>query len=138
MSVLLSVHPHHSPWRIGAAVLLVALALGVARPDLASGAHTHWLKLLVVAPLVEEFFFRGVIHAGLLQRRDCLGRPAMANALVALVFGAAHLGSAPAFHAVAVMGPALLLGVVYQRSRSVALCVGLHSLCNGLWLMRGG
>ncbi len=119
---------------IGFALMAVALLAQRAMPAIDS--HTIFvLKLLLIAPMIEEGFFRGVVHAGLRGRTDALGRPAVANVITALAFGAAHLWFAPWFHAVAVMLPALLIGRVYERSRSVGVCIALHCLCNAFWIV---
>lgn len=94
-------------------------------------------KLLVVAPMIEEMFFRAVVQAGLRRRQGILGQPLVAIVVTAIAFGAAHLAIAPGFHAVAVMLPALAIGWVYERSRSVSLCVLLHATCNLCWLFGG-
>jgi membrane protease YdiL (CAAX protease family) len=91
------------------------------------------LKSLLIAPVIEEAFFRGVVHAGLRCRTDRLGRPWPAIALTAFGFGVAHLVSAPPTHAVAVTVPALAIGWIYERSRSIALCVVVHAACNAIW-----
>ncbi|MCX8004721.1 MAG: CPBP family glutamic-type intramembrane protease, partial [Burkholderiaceae bacterium] len=57
-----------------------------------------------------------------------------ANAVTALAFGAAHLLYAPPAHAAAVIAPALALGFVYERTRSLAPCIALHALFNAVWL----
>ena len=87
--------------------------------------------LLVLAPLAEELVFRAGLQEGLLRR---LRPPWVANALTALVFALAHAlvrGEAAAF---AVVLPALLIGIVYQRWRRVWPCVLLHAAMNAIWL----
>lgn len=93
------------------------------------------LKLLVIAPAVEEAFFRGVVQATLLGRTDALGRPVAANLITALLFGAAHLLAAPALHAAAVVLPALAIGALYQRQRSIAACALAHAAFNTFYLL---
>ena len=60
--------------------------------------------------------------------------PLLANSLTALAFGLAHValrGDAAAF---AVALPALAIGAVYERGRSLGVCVVLHAAMNALWL----
>ncbi len=118
----------------GFALMAVLLLVQRAMPAVDSRTLVV-LKLLLIAPIIEEGFFRGVVHAGLRGRTDTLGRPVVANVITALAFGAAHLWFAPWIHAVAVMLPALVMGWVYERSRSVAACVVVHGLCNVFWLI---
>lgn len=123
----------------GSACVIGVAALAAARlvsPQL-DAATVSLLKLLLIAPLIEEMFFRGVVHAGLRRRHDILGQPRVAIVVTAIAFGAAHLAIAPWSHALAVMLPALAIGWVYERSRSVLLCVLLHAMCNLCWLLGG-
>lgn len=92
------------------------------------------LKALLVAPIVEEFFFRGFVHAALLRRGSVLGRPLAAIGITALGFGAAHLWLGTVAHAGAVILPALAIGSVYQRTRSVPACVALHMIFNLMYI----
>ena len=56
----------------------------------------QWIKWLLVAPVIEELFFRGVVQAGLRARADLWGRPWIAIAVTAACFGLAHLSAASA------------------------------------------
>lgn len=94
------------------------------------------VKLLVVAPVVEELFFRGVVQRWLLARlRGAPSRPwSASNVLTAAAFGAAHLVYSTPLFAAAVIAPALAIGFVYERTRRIDLCIGLHAACNAFWL----
>jgi hypothetical protein len=92
----------------------------------------QWIKWLLVAPVIEELFFRGVVHAGLRARDDLWGRPWIAISVTAACFGLAHLGAASSMHSALVVVPALAIGWAYERSRSILLCIGLHSACNAI------
>jgi membrane protease YdiL (CAAX protease family) len=93
-----------------------------------------WIKSLLMAPVVEEVFFRGVVQRGLRAHGGPLGRPWVAIAMTAVGFGLLHLGSAPAMHAALVVIPALALGWVFERTHSIPLCIALHSAANAFWL----
>lgn len=90
------------------------------------------LRLLVLAPLLEE----GVIRAGLqewLMRRAW--RPGWWTVLAsATCFSALHLGRGP-LTALAVFGPALALGLLYQYRRDWRLCAAAHAVMNGAGLV---
>jgi membrane protease YdiL (CAAX protease family) len=118
---------------LGATVLMASMLAREAQVHL-SATQLLIAKLLIVAPLVEELFFRGVVHAELRRRSGLLGGPIAAIVVTALAFGAAHLAVAPTMHASAVVLPALAIGWVYERSRSIATCVALHAAFNALWL----
>jgi uncharacterized protein len=82
--------------------------------------------IVVAAPLVEEFLFRGLLLRGLLA----LHRPAIAIPVSAAIFAAFHLNIwqlLPAF----IMG--LLLGWVYARTRSLLPCILGHAAWNAQW-----
>jgi membrane protease YdiL (CAAX protease family) len=77
----------------------------------------------ILIPVTEEILFRGVLLPGLLRNY----RPAVAIGQSALLFGLIHFNPAQSLNAF-FMG--LLLGWVYYRSRSLWLCICLHSLHN--------
>jgi len=89
-------------------------------PDLAAIA-----RLLLLAPLLEEWIVRAGLHNWLLQRTSAA--PALLASATA--FSALHLGSGLTAAAL-VFGPGLLFGLAYQRWRDWRLCALLHSLCN--------
>ena len=82
----------------------------------------------VVAPLVEEFFFRGFFYAALRNWRG----PLLAAVLTGVLFGAIHLGSSPA----EALLPLALLGgllcLVYEKTGSLYPCVAMHAINNCL------
>jgi membrane protease YdiL (CAAX protease family) len=118
----------------GLAALAAAAALG------RTPAALFAAKLLVLAPVVEELFFRAVVHRWLLERTGGLRSWPLsaANVATAVLFGAAHLvyGTPPL--AAATVAPALAIGFVYERTRRVDLCIGLHAAFNAFWLTATG
>jgi membrane protease YdiL (CAAX protease family) len=82
----------------------------------------------VVAPVAEEFFFRGYFFTAL---RNWRGKW-LAAVLTGLVFGGIHAGSSdPAFLVpLAFFGFALC--VLYDRTGSLYPCIALHSLNNSV------
>ncbi|WP_018610405.1 CPBP family intramembrane glutamic endopeptidase [Uliginosibacterium gangwonense] len=83
------------------------------------------VSVCVLAPVLEEMFFRGVILRSFLQQYS--RRAAIIGS--ALLFGAAHLNG-PQFVAGAVLG--CVLGWVYERTRSLWPCIFLHAVYNVL------
>jgi hypothetical protein len=84
--------------------------------------------IIVVAPLAEEFFFRGFLY------RILRGRMGLWPALVidGALFGAIHLSSGGPL-AVALIAPlGFLLCLIYERSGSLYPCIALHALNNAL------
>jgi uncharacterized protein len=82
----------------------------------------------VVAPICEEFLFRGYMFTAL--RSWCGTWPAAV--IVGLVFGAVHTGSAPALDLIPLAGLGFGLCVLYRYSGSLYPCIAAHSLNNSL------
>jgi uncharacterized protein len=110
--------------------------LGVSKSTAALVAATVFV--CVIAPIAEEFFFRGFIFGALRRLRIVVaGRylgPWVAAVLTGILFGLAHTGSAnPQF-----LVPLGLLGftlcLVRWRTRSLYPCMALHSVNNSLAL----
>jgi membrane protease YdiL (CAAX protease family) len=129
-----------APTRVALAALYGLAAVAAAAALVRTSDALFAAKLLAVAPVVEELFFRAVVHRWLLERAgNPRSRPlSAANVATAALFGAAHLvyGTAPL--AAAVIAPALAIGFVYERTRRVDLCIGLHAAFNAFWLTATG
>jgi len=81
-----------------------------------------------LAPVCEELLFRGFIFPALRNWRG----PRLAAVITGILFGAIHVGSAPAIDLVplAVLGVALC--ALYQSTGSIYPCFAVHSLNNSL------
>jgi len=94
-------------------------------------AWGHWglvqlvFSAVVVAPLAEELFFRGILLQGLWS---VSGRAWVGVIGSAVFFGLIHMVQPQAVVPLATMG--LVLGVVRVRYRSLWLCVLIHALFN--------
>ncbi|MGB9186061.1 MAG: type II CAAX endopeptidase family protein [Solirubrobacteraceae bacterium] len=92
----------------------------------------------VIAPVAEEFFFRGFIFAALrrlpvsVAGRD-LG-PWVAAVLTGILFGLAHLGSAGPQYLVPLGFLGFVLCIMRWRTGSLYPCMALHSANNALAL----
>jgi uncharacterized protein len=88
----------------------------------------------VVAPIAEEFFFRGFLFGVLRQMRVVVaGRelgPWLAAVIVALLFGLAHAGSANPQYLIPLGFLGFVLCMVRWRTGSLYPCMALHSLNN--------
>jgi uncharacterized protein len=82
----------------------------------------------VVAPIGEEFLFRGYIFTALRNWRG----PGTSAVITGLLFGLVHVGSAPLLDLVplAVLGSALCL--LYRQTGSLYPCIAVHSLNNSI------
>lgn len=125
------------PFSAGVLAVCVAAAaytLAAAASRTLGTEAASFLKALIVAPLVEELLFRGVMQARLRALRGFWGRPGSAITITALAFGVLHLSSAAPVHAALVVLPGIAFGWVYEHTRSIALCVALHSVANAIWI----
>lgn len=110
--------------------------LGVSRSTAALvGAAVF---VCVVAPIAEEFFFRGFIFGVLRRWRVRLaGRelgPWIAAVITGVLFGLAHTGSASSQYLIPLGFLGFVLCLVRWRTGSLYPCMALHSLNNALAL----
>jgi membrane protease YdiL (CAAX protease family) len=101
------------------------------------GADDSTLNLVVVmvlvtviAPVCEEFFFRGFCFTAL--RRWINAMPAAI--LTGLIFGGIHAGSSNTVYLVPLAFFGFVLCVLYQQTGSLLPCMALHALNNALAL----
>jgi membrane protease YdiL (CAAX protease family) len=145
------------PWRTGLAALLAAGAAyyvvtllyslvfklhGTDRLPSGLGVHhTGWaivvaLYVCAVAPMAEEFFFRGFLFGILRRMRVAVaGRPVgpwIAAAIVGILFGLAHFDSAQPEFLIPLGFLGFVLCIVRWRTRSLYPCMALHSLNNSI------
>ena len=80
-------------------------------------------SILIVAPLFEEFLFRGIVMGELLT----IMRPWAAITLQAILFGIAHGGL---FQGLFTFVIGIVLGIVYYRTESIKTVTGCHSVFN--------
>lgn len=93
-----------------------------------------WLAACVVAPIVEELFFRRILQ-GWLERRLTPGLGAaqaggVAIASAAVLFAAAHLGQGLAW--VPLVGLGIVLGVLARQTGSIVPGILAHALFNAV------
>jgi membrane protease YdiL (CAAX protease family) len=110
--------------------------LGVAHSTAALIAASVFV--CVIAPVAEEFFFRGFIF-GALRRLpvSVAGRdlgPWVAAVLTGILFGLAHLGSAGVQYLVPLGFLGFVLCILRWRTGSLYPCMALHSANNALAL----
>jgi uncharacterized protein len=82
----------------------------------------------VLAPICEEFLFRGYIFTAL---RNWHGLAA-ATLVTGLLFGAVHAGSAPAVDLIPLAGLGVGLCLLYHFTGSLYPCIVVHSLNNSI------
>lgn len=84
-----------------------------------------WLGAMIVAPIAEEFFFRGLLQTtmvNLLQVRW------VAIGFASIAFGAVHIGQPHVVPALIFLG--VLLGYVYERTGGLLAPILIHALFN--------
>ncbi|HEX4563545.1 MAG TPA: CPBP family intramembrane glutamic endopeptidase [Solirubrobacteraceae bacterium] len=84
------------------------------------------LLTCVVAPVSEEFLFRGYIFAALRNWRGTIP----AAIITGVLFGGVHATSAPAVDLVPLAFLGFALCLLYQRTRSLYPCIVVHMLNN--------
>jgi hypothetical protein len=110
--------------------------LGVTKSTAALVAAT--IFVCVLAPMAEEFFFRGFLF-GVLRRWKVtvFGRslgPWIAAVIVGILFGLAHTGSASSQYLIPLGFLGFVLCLVRWRTGSLYPCMALHSANNALAL----
>ncbi|HZI31846.1 MAG TPA: CPBP family intramembrane glutamic endopeptidase, partial [Candidatus Binatia bacterium] len=102
--------------------------------DLLVGAQSPWMRgylaffAVVLAPVAEEFIFRGVLFPFIKQR----GWPKLAWVGVSLLFAAIHV-NAPTFLSLFVL--ALVFTWLYETTDCLLAPILAHSLFNGINLV---
>jgi uncharacterized protein len=92
------------------------------------GIYGAVLKVVVIAPVIEELIFRGVIMHGLMRNYSKF----TAVFVSALMFALFHLNPWQ-FPATFILG--LVLGILMVRTRNIYLCILGHAINNGLVLV---
>jgi len=110
--------------------------LGVSKSTAALVGATVFV--CVVAPIAEEFFFRGFIFGALRRMRVVVAGHEIgtwvAAVLTGLLFGLAHTGSASPQYLVPLGFLGFVLCLLRWRTGSLYPCMALHSLNNSLAL----
>ena len=92
----------------------------------------------VVAPIAEEFFFRGFIFGALRRWHIMIGRHDLGTWVAAIItgilFGLAHTGSASSQYLIPLGFLGFVLCIVRWKTRSLYPCIALHSVNNSLAL----
>ncbi len=126
-------------WSILGSELANVISLALPPPEwvvslfsgLQSTGLTSFLLLVVIAPVTEEFLFRGAILQGFLRRYSAR----KAILVSALFFGALHMNPWQ-------FGPALVLGIIYGwwclRTNSLGPALAGHALNNAMGFIVGG
>jgi uncharacterized protein len=110
--------------------------LGVSKSTAALAATAAFV--CVIAPIAEEFFFRGFIFGALRRWRIVIaGRNLgtwVAAVLTGILFGLAHTGSASSQYLIPLGFLGFVLCLVRWRTGSLYPCMALHSVNNSLAL----
>ncbi len=92
------------------------------------GIYGAILKIVIIAPVIEELIFRGVIMHGLMRNYSKF----TAVFVSALMFALFHLNPWQ-FPATFILG--IVLGILMLRTRNIYLCIVGHAINNGLVLI---
>ncbi len=91
--------------------------------EMTGGGIGIWVLVCLIAPLIEEMFFRGILLRGMLRRYG----PADAAVYSAFVFGVAHLN---VYQFVIAFAVGLFAAELYCRTRSLWPGIVLHAGIN--------
>lgn len=116
----------------------------LADPDTSTAVRAlAFAGALVLAPISEELFFRGIIQTGvqklLFARWGSYWHRWVAIAVTATLFGAMHTTTPQQVPALIVL--AIILGYLYERSGSLGLPILVHMFFNGktlVWVILRG
>ena len=86
--------------------------------------------IVIIAPIMEEFLYRGVLLRGFLQKYS-IEKSILISALIFALIHANPWQFMPAL----VMG--IFLGWIFVNTRSIIICILIHSLYNGLSMIIG-
>jgi uncharacterized protein len=133
---------HAVLWGGGAGLLLALISMATKavqhRPLLSVSLGWPFFSVVVIAPVFEEFLFRGAVLGALVQRY----RFAVANLFTAVLFLGIHLPGwwfqgrlwqsllSPVSGALAILLLGLVFGFVVHKSRSLLASILAHSLNN--------
>lgn len=89
------------------------------------GVLSLWIGAVVLAPIGEEVFFRGMFQSILV---DALSNRWRAIAISSLLFSLAHLSQPETVPPLFVLG--VILGVIYERTGCLLPCILIHAMFN--------
>ncbi len=128
--------------RIALTLLLIA-SVGVIASSISAAQGEsipvqRWWLLLVLAPVLEEFAFRGFLQPWmqdwLIPRAWSKYAAPLAVVGTSLVFALCHLWSQPPVWAAMTFFPSLALGWLRVRGCSLMHCAAVHALFNLIYL----
>ncbi len=106
-------------------------ALWIIPPGDAISLILSFVMIVILAPLVEELFFRGWLFGSLRARFSAV----VTILATAVLFAIVHMDPT-GLYPIAVLAPGLVLSVIRERTGSVKPAVMAHALYNGVgWLL---
>jgi membrane protease YdiL (CAAX protease family) len=99
---------------------------------------TTLIIALIIAPVIEELFFQGVLHQTLLDQKV----PTVhAIIITSVLFGLSHLINTSPVHSLGTALVGLVYSYVYQQclvyplNIRIVVCASIHSVFNLLWIV---
>ena len=126
-------------WRLAALVpglvsqdeTVERLLSAIAPPNDLSSLPVMVLSTVLLAPVLEELVFRGLLHAGL---REHIG-PVLGTCLSALIFASAHQPTG-LYEFVTLGAMGIAFAIAWERTGSIAPCIFAHMLVNASGIAR--
>ncbi len=94
-----------------------------AEREMALHPYFSIFSMVIVAPIFEEILMRGILLAGLLNKYS----PKKAIIISALIFGVWHFNIVQSVNTTLI---GLVLGMIYYKTNSLILCIGVHMTNN--------
>jgi len=89
------------------------------------------LSFLLLAPVAEELFFRGILQDGLIEKvKGSVVSFTYANILTSVIFAAVHIPFWGFAHSALVFFPSLAFGLLYDRTGNLIFPMFLHAIYN--------
>ena len=129
---------------IGALFFCGAINVGFAAKVNVDFLFDHTARFLVIcflAPVIEEYVFRGMIMDAVVRRWSWRWSAnsgvsiSLANLIATLLFVGLHYLMRDPLTAVLVTLPSLYLGILREQSGRLSVCIGIHSFWNLCWVL---
>ena len=112
-------------------IIFFSASAGLRFPEMGSGI-SGWLWVVLVFPVFEELAFRGFLM-GLLRRLLPMGGFSfitLNNFVTSILFSIAHFFTRSLVLGLLVFIPSLWLGLIREKTSSIALCIAIHVTWN--------
>ncbi len=116
---------------VSTALLYFTIVLLFGNASIGQVALKSVLFYIIVAPIVEECLFRGLLQPFIRSKINYnISFISVANIITSIFFAFLHLFYFNILQSMLVFIPSLFLGVLYERSRSIVPPIATHAVFN--------